>query len=306
MNDLNESSFRISSEWFHHTLTLTKLTPLFDFFKDTLYVYAKEMTAMIKCIQESPSSFISNSKTSSTVLKSYFLETKFIRCQWTWVSLQEKLGRCIWMVFEFSEDLQHQKDDENIINESIKQFENKVACLLVSFKDTINEWGNFPLLVSRVPGDLLHIIITYLTTRFDAWASPFYLSQKTLTRLLQNYIESVEPTNEEAALPLELTFSTKGIRGLKKISVGIKGHNVQTWKERELDFFEGLKRHLKHQTAIDFNHLELCRVGCGGFVAASEGKLKMLKSIQQQVIADILEMEIGMRSEIPEITTKTI
>ncbi|KAG5437201.1 hypothetical protein PCK2_001019 [Pneumocystis canis] len=216
------------------------------------------------------------------------------------------LGRCVWMVFEFSEDLQHQKDEENMVNESVKPFESKVACLLVPFKETMNEWGDFPLLVSRVPSDLLHVIITYLTTRFDAWASPFYLSQKTLIHLLQNYLESVEPTSEEATLPLELTFATKGIKGLKKISVGIKGHHVYTWKEREPFFFEGLKRHLKHQTAIDFNQLELCRVGCGGFVVASEGKLKMLKSMQQQVITDILEMEIGIHNEIPEQTTKTI
>lgn len=68
-------------------------------------------------------------------------------------------------------------------------------------------------------------------------------------------------------------------------------------RKRGPNFLEELKKHLEYQTAIDFNQLELCRIGCGGFVVAAEGKLKILKPIQQQVILEILKMETNRESQ---------
>ncbi|KAG4304813.1 hypothetical protein PORY_001866 [Pneumocystis oryctolagi] len=287
-------------EWFNHALTLTKLSPLFRFSKDSLSSHAREMAAAIRRSQQQmkqppffPADRREKQSSSSSFSSLCLSEMCFIACRWIWVPAQQQLGGCVWMVFEFTQADEDIKRNENVFSVTRAQG-SSYACFLVSLNDEPKgKWGDFPLLISRVPGDLLHIVITYLTTRFDTWAAPFRLSTETLAHLLQIYILSVVPASEEAAKPLELTFSTKGIKGLKRITVGIRGQDAQVWKERESGFFEGLKKHLECQTAIDFNQLELCRIGCGGFIAAAEGKLKILKPIQQQVISEILKIEVN-------------
>ncbi|KAG5518067.1 hypothetical protein PMAC_003253 [Pneumocystis sp. 'macacae'] len=311
-------SLEESFEWFNHSLTLTKLTPLFRFSKDSLATHAHEMATTIRRSQQQikHSGKLNNDSAGltsifSSVSSSRLSEMFFVSCRWIWVPAQQELGGCIWIIFQFTTLDEKDKQVEQIHIErrmsisdpsSTKVQENSYACFLISLNDEPKgEWGDFPLLISRVPGDLLQIVITYLTTRFDTWAIPFRLGAETLAHLLQNYIMSVVPMSEEASLPLELTFSTKGIKGLKRITVGVRGQDAQLWRERGSNFLEELKKHLEYQTAIDFNQLELSRIGCGGFIIAAEGKLKILKPIQQQVILEILKMETNRDDQNIEI-----
>lgn len=258
----SEESLETCFNWFNHSMTLTKLTPLFRFSKDMLTIYIKDLVDMIRRAQ---------------LPRLKLFET----CRWNWVKSSEgDLGDYVWIHFLFSVD--------EISGKCMTY-----TCLLVSdVKEMDKNWGKFPLLISRMPVELLQITLNYLTTRFDAWATPFQLSSTTLMYLLQNYITSIEPGSEEAFHPLELMFSIQSIKGLRRIIIGVKGQDMLVWREREYGFLKGLKKYLLEQTTIDFDQFELCRIGCAGFVVSAEGKLKMLKPIQLQIITTILKMEI--------------
>lgn len=246
---LFNGSLEENFEWFNHSLTLTKLTPLFRFSKDSLAAHAHEMAITIRRSQQQmkhSEKLSQDSRKLSSSLSSFsssrLSEMCFVSCQWVWMPAQQDLGGCVWMVFEFTTaDEEDKQMEEHYIERRIdtqgvssaKVQENSYACFLVSLNDEPKgKWGNFPLLISRVPGDLLQIVVTYLATRFDTWATPFRLSAETLTHLLQSYVISIVPMSEESSLPLELTFSTKGIKGLRRITVGVKGQDVQIWRER--------------------------------------------------------------------------
>ncbi|KTW27764.1 hypothetical protein T552_02204 [Pneumocystis carinii B80] len=259
-------SLENSFNWFNHSMTLTRLTPFFQFSEDSLIIYSRDLLDIIR----------------RTRLPGF---TVIEKCLWKLVAPYEGLGSCIWMHFLFAGD---QTPEKSII----------YTCLLVSLGEKKEGWREYPLLISRIPGELLQIVLNYLTSRFDSWGMPFQLKSMTLIDLLEMYVKSVEPGTEDAYQSMELMFLTKSIKGLRRIIVGVKGQDMLIWRERELGFFEGLKKYLFEQTTIDFNQLELCRIGCAGFIISSEGKLKMLKPIQLQIIRAILRMETKKNMEI--------
>ncbi|QSL65938.1 hypothetical protein MERGE_003075 [Pneumocystis wakefieldiae] len=239
-------------------MTLTRLTPFFGFSEDSLLRYSKDLLEIVR---------------RTRLPRFPLIET----CQWNPIAPRQGLGSCIWIHFLSGDET----PGKSIV----------YTCLLVSLSEKQQGWREFPLLISRIPGELLQVVLNYLTSRFDAWAMPFQLKSMTLVDLLQLYVKSVDPGTEDAAQPLELVFLTKSIKGLRRIIVGVKGQDMLIWRERELGFFEGLKKYLFEQTTIDFNQLELFRIGCAGFIISSEGKLKMLKPMQSQIITAILKME---------------
>ncbi|EMR08338.1 hypothetical protein PNEG_03178 [Pneumocystis murina B123] len=256
-----ESSFN----WFNHSMTLTRLTPFFNFSEDCLMTYSRDLLDIIR---------------RTRLPRLPVIEM----CRWNLIAPHEGLGSCIWLHFLFAGD--------QTLGKSITY-----TCLLVSLSEKKEGWREFPLLISRIPGELLQVVLNYLTSRFDSWAMPFQLKSMTLIDLLQMYVKSVDPATDDACQPLELMFLTKSIKGLRRIIVGVKGRDMLIWRERELGFFEGLKKYLFEQTTIDFNKLELCRIGCAGFIISSEGKLKILKPIQLQIITAILKMEARKNME---------
>ncbi|KFY34137.1 hypothetical protein V494_07024, partial [Pseudogymnoascus sp. VKM F-4513 (FW-928)] len=155
---------------------------------------------------------------------------------------------------------------------------------------------HLPLLLTRLPPPLRTTLLEFLTTRFDAHASPLHLSSSFLKKALGGYIDALSASGGDVkntlrdivislAFPPDPNIETDdGGRGdLKGIDVTISRDDVSEFLEHgntaageapEHAFWAALGKYTSHHLALDMSHpaTEVVKIACGAFVVAKEGR----------------------------------
>jgi hypothetical protein len=223
-----------------------------------------------------------------------------------------------WTILEKEEDWQNQTqlkgDDERSrrgILVDITYERASYAAIIVHDADAqeVSGFLNYPLLLTRMPGPLRETFLDFITTTFDTRVSVMKLSSQFLVSSLEGYLDNITtgedgPLNTDAAnialrsivksLLVTLAFDVPGITlSLKNVDVTISQEDTygMITRGRKLvgngntggPFTAALRHYLDAHLALDINndHVSISKIACAAFVLGTEGKIKLLGSLDE-------------------------
>ena len=166
------------------------------------------------------------------------------------------------------------------------------------------EW-HFPLLLSRMPVSIRALLLDYLADAFDTLVEPLYLSDATIGRALEGFIdEACKAENGLQHTVGDIHFSIgcgqPAMPSLKSLDIDLKREDVAGFRaqgrkeptQHQHDgrgpFMRGFDLYLKEHLALNRAHhdVHITRVACGTFTMSRDGRVKMLAPF----LADVAEI----------------
>ncbi|KAL5364372.1 kinetochore complex Sim4 subunit Fta1-domain-containing protein [Aspergillus floccosus] len=163
-----------------------------------------------------------------------------------------------------------------------------------------------PLLLTRFPNPLRQTLITFLAANFDTYCSVLRLPSHIMCACLETYVSHLSSTHDETViqnvvkeLQLTLGFSPSVAPALRTLNLNIPRASLASFVRPENPsgaVLSGLSAYLAKHLAMDLDfstapvsrntpageHVRLTKIACGGFVLASEGRLKLITHARSQ------------------------
>lgn len=163
-----------------------------------------------------------------------------------------------------------------------------------------------PLLLTRLPNPLRQTFITFLAANFDTYCSVLRLPSHIMCACLETYVTRLAAKHDETILQnvvkelqLTLAFSPSVAPALRTLNVNIPRASLASFVRPENPsgaVLSGLSAYMAKHLAmkLDFSatpvsrntpegeHIRLTKIACGGFVLASEGRLKLVTNTKSQ------------------------
>ncbi|KAE8138489.1 kinetochore complex Sim4 subunit Fta1-domain-containing protein [Aspergillus pseudotamarii] len=166
-----------------------------------------------------------------------------------------------------------------------------------------------PLLLTRLPGPLRQIFISFLSANFDTYCSIFRLPSQFLCSGLASYVDALtqgrnrEPATSRAILEdvvkeiqITMSFSSNVTPALRSLNINIPRGSIKSFlpasgvsNQPGGSILSGLSSYIEKHLAMNLDlagssardspaskHVRISKIACNGFVLGAEGKMKLV------------------------------
>lgn len=147
------------------------------------------------------------------------------------------------------------------------------------------------MVVINGPPVVSSLCLAWLSKQFDAVLFPLRIETSQLKSLFANYLSAIMAESPRAVPDCTLVFSPKDSNhGLSKITLTLLGEDFEKFKQVNEDIIKGIFDHLRNNTGINFDKLQLVQIKSVSLLLTNAGRARVPSFLPPQFMHSLFEL----------------